>query len=317
MNKFIYFAGGCFWGIQKLFDSIKGVVFTRTGYANGDKNIVGPSYEEVKTGKTGYKETVEVEYDDSLVSLSFLVHAFYAVIDPSMVNQQGHDVGTQYQTGIFYVRKDLKDIRLIKEISKRVSSRYKDFSVIVEPLVNFYGAEEYHQKYLEKNPNGYCHLDYRQFERVKAAVFDPDPYEKLHYDSFSIYSQNLNSLGLNEIPNSNESLVESNPKGLFVDALSGEPLFSSRDKFLENYGLITFSRLFDPNVLIEKIDTRFGKTRIELFGRTSLAHIGYVIYDDELSPSGVNYRINSAAIRFIPVNDMKSEGYSFFLRFVD
>jgi peptide methionine sulfoxide reductase msrA/msrB len=317
MLRTIYFAGGCFWGTQKFFDSIKGVTYTEVGYANGLKTIINPSYEDVKTGETGFKETVLVEFDDKMVSVNFLIHAFFSIINPNLVNQQGHDIGTQYQSGIFYENDDEEAKIVSKALRARIAEKFNKCSVIVEPIKKFYKAEDYHQKYLDKNPNGYCHLNNKAFDRIKAAVFDPKPYEVLLTESFDENADTFDYLGFSEGPYKNKTFIFSKEKGLFVDALTSEPLFSSKDKVLTNYGYLTFSKPIDPNVVLEKIDNRFGINRIEILGRSSCAHIGYVNYDDEFSPTGVSYKVNTCAIRFIRVDDMKSEGYGEFIRFVD
>lgn len=162
--KEIYLAGGCFWGTQMYFDAIKGVVATEVGYANGTTE--NPTYEEVCHNNTGHAETVKVVYDDNLLSLDKLLELYYEVIDPVSVNKQGGDIGIQYRTGIYYV--DEKDIDVIEPSIKELQTRYdKPIAIEVKPLENFYSAEEYHQKYLEKNPTGYCHISRDQIERVR------------------------------------------------------------------------------------------------------------------------------------------------------
>ena len=152
--KTIYLAGGCFWGCQKYFDLIPGVVETEVGYANGP--TPNPSYEEVKRD-SGHAETVRVAYDPGALPLRELLEAFFRVIDPTSVNRQGEDEGIQYRTGIYYV--DGADLDVIRPALAELAARYDaPLAVECKPLENFYPAEEYHQKYLEKNPNGYCHI---------------------------------------------------------------------------------------------------------------------------------------------------------------
>lgn len=161
MIKEIYFAGGCFWGTQHYFKQIYGVIETATGYAN-DKTE-NPVYEEVYTDMTGFAETVKVVYDSNRISLVLLVELFFKSIDPLSLNRQGNDVGTRYRTGIYYVDND--DLQTIKAVYEKVAAEYgSDLCVELEPLLNFYMAEEYHQDYLDKNPNGYCHLPTALFE---------------------------------------------------------------------------------------------------------------------------------------------------------
>lgn len=166
MKKEIYFAGGCFWGTEHFFKQIKGVTFTETGYANG--NTPSPTYKEVYTDRTGYAETVHVEYDADLIDLSFLVQMYFKAIDPVSLNRQGEDIGTRYRTGIYYT--DAEDLDTIMAVYDEVAEGYDcPLAVEVEPLRNFYVAEEYHQDYLENNPDGYCHLPLELFEFARKA----------------------------------------------------------------------------------------------------------------------------------------------------
>lgn len=154
--KKIYLAGGCFWGVQAYLDMKNGITKTVVGYANG--NTPNPTYEDVCTNTTGYAETVYVEYDEKEISLEKVLEHFFKVIDPTSVNKQGGDCGTQYRTGIYYV--DNNDIETINKFVENEQTKYdKKIVTEVEPLKNFYDAEEYHQKYLVKNPNGYCHIN--------------------------------------------------------------------------------------------------------------------------------------------------------------
>ena len=157
----IWLAGGCFWGVEAYMARINGVVDVTAGYANGHTD--NPSYQEVCTGKTGFTETVHVLYDCELVRLETLLTYFLRVIDPTSMNRQGHDRGTQYRTGIYY--KDEMDRSIIDEVLAQEQKKYSKMIVTeVLPLQNYYLAEEYHQNYLEKNPNGYCHIDFSRLE---------------------------------------------------------------------------------------------------------------------------------------------------------
>ncbi len=152
--KTIYLAGGCFWGLQKYFDQFDGVLRTEAGYANGPDKA--PTYEEV-CADSGHAETVRIDYDEKRTALEFLLDRYFLVIDPLSVNRQGHDEGIQYRTGIFYTEdSQLPEIR--KVFSREEAKAGKKLAVAVEPLRNFFSAEEYHQKYLDKNPGGYCHI---------------------------------------------------------------------------------------------------------------------------------------------------------------
>ncbi|MBP1926475.1 peptide-methionine (S)-S-oxide reductase [Sedimentibacter acidaminivorans] len=154
--KEIYLAGGCFWGLQAYFDLKDGITESEVGYANG--NTKEPTYEQVCTNTTGYAETVYIKYDDNKISLERILELFWKVIDPTSLNKQGGDRGTQYRTGIYFT--DDKDEAIIKKSLENESRKYtRKIVTEVGKLKNYYPAEEYHQKYLEKNPNGYCHID--------------------------------------------------------------------------------------------------------------------------------------------------------------
>ncbi|GHU49782.1 hypothetical protein FACS1894127_3800 [Clostridia bacterium] len=161
--KRIYLAGGCFWGVEKYLSLISGVVRTEVGYANGETE--NPTYEDVRYNGSGHSETVLVEYDPDKLELPFLLDLFYKVIDPTSLNRQGEDVGVQYRTGIYY--EDEADKGVIEESLLSLDARTEG-KVLVENLrlANYYTAEEYHQKYLDKNPGGYCHIGASQFDEL-------------------------------------------------------------------------------------------------------------------------------------------------------
>ncbi len=153
--KKIYLAGGCFWGMQKYMDQFKGILETCVGYANGKTE--NPTYEEVKSQVTDHSETVEVVYDENVISLKSILEKYYVVIDPTSLNKQGEDEGRSYRTGIYYT--DEAELAVINEVTANIQAENTEKVVVeIEPLRNFYPAEEYHQKYLEKNPQGYCHI---------------------------------------------------------------------------------------------------------------------------------------------------------------
>lgn len=166
--KEIYFAGGCFWGVEHFFKQVHGVTETEAGFANGDSKVKNPSYELVSTDRTGYVETVRVKYDPKAVDLGLLLDLYFKIIDPTSLNKQGNDRGTRYRTGIYYT--DDADRLAIDKRYKEEQKRYKQPLVVeVGPLNNFYTAEEYHQNYLDKHPQGYCHLPQSLFEYARKA----------------------------------------------------------------------------------------------------------------------------------------------------
>ena len=168
-TKDIHLAGGCFWGAQRYLQLIPGVTATQTGFANG--SVPDPTYEEVYTDTTGHAETVRVQYDPEVLSLRFLLEMYFKAIDPLSVNRQGHDIGTRYRTGIYW--SDPADETVVREVAEEVArSLGSPLAVELEPLRNFYPAEEYHQDYLVKHPGGYCHLSPDLFEMARNAVKD-------------------------------------------------------------------------------------------------------------------------------------------------
>lgn len=171
MRKDIYLAGGCFWGAEHFFQQIDGVVLTEVGFANG--HTPDPTYKEVYTDTTGYAETVHIQYDTERVGLRFLLRMFFKAIDPTSLNKQGEDEGTRYRTGIYFT--DSADLPIIRNIFDEVQSQTKAPVVVeVEPLQVFYRAEDYHQDYLNKNPDGYCHLPFELFQFARNAKPETD-----------------------------------------------------------------------------------------------------------------------------------------------
>ena len=161
--KTIYLAGGCFWGVQRYFDQFEGVVSTEAGYANGPD--AQPSYQDV-CKSSGHAETVKIEYNEDKISLRELLNYYFMVIDPLSVNQQGHDKGIQYRTGIYYTEESqLEEIQAVYQ--EEEAGAGAKLAVELQPIENFFSAEEYHQKYLEKNPGGYCHIPQQMFTLKK------------------------------------------------------------------------------------------------------------------------------------------------------
>ncbi|MBO7419317.1 MAG: peptide-methionine (S)-S-oxide reductase MsrA [Bacteroidaceae bacterium] len=162
----IYLAGGCFWGTEHFIKQIQGVISTETGFANGHTH--NPTYKEVYTDLTGYAETVKVVYDADVINLPFLIQLYFKAIDPTSLNKQGEDEGTRYRTGIYYTS-DI-DLPVIMQVFNKVASQYSEpLAVEVLPLQNYYPADEYHQDYLDKHPDGYCHLSPELFEMARKA----------------------------------------------------------------------------------------------------------------------------------------------------
>jgi len=169
----IYLAGGCFWGLEKYMASVHGVIDAQSGYANG--TIDSPTYGDVSTGRTGFAETVKVDYDPDVAPLPFLLDLFYQAIDPTSLNRQGNDVGTQYRSGIFYT--DPADAPIIERSLAQLQARYSQpIAVEAKHLTSYTAAEDYHQDYLDKNPGGYCHITRGLFEEAAKAVPSPSQF---------------------------------------------------------------------------------------------------------------------------------------------
>ncbi|AAQ67048.1 peptide methionine sulfoxide reductase [Porphyromonas gingivalis W83] len=307
-TKTIYFAGGCFWGTEHFFKQVRGVVATEVGYANG--NVEDPSYEEVCSQTTGFAETVRVEYDPSELSLSLLLDLFFKTIDPTILNRQGNDVGSQYRTGIYYT--DQEDLSLISSALSALATKY-DRPIVVEnePLKNFYPAENYHQDYLDHNPRGYCHIDPSLFELARKAnparfykkADDAELRARLTPEQYAVTRNNATEPAFD-----NEYWNEFR-EGIYVDVTTGEPLFLSTDKFDSGCGWPSFSKPIGKELISERIDRSFGMTRTEVRSTTGDAHLGHLFNDGPLEKGGLRYCINSASLRFIPKEDMKKEGY--------
>lgn len=312
----IYLAGGCFWGLEKMMQTIPGVVRATSGYANGDPSIK-PTYEEVCNGRTGYRETVRVQYNEGKVSLDAILFAFFSAIDPTVQNKQGNDIGSQYQTGIYFT--DETSAKIVDHIVKVEKNRYKNFAVEIKPLESFYDAEEYHQDYLDKNPGGYCHITPKEIKMVEKMIVDPAKYRRLEEEeikkrlSKEAYTVAVES---GTEPAFNNEFWKHSEKGIYVDIVTGEPLFSSKDKFESPCGWPAFSKAIDPNTIIYLNDNSFGMRRIEARSRAGNSHLGHVFHGDPHSPNGTRFCINSLSLRFIPLSEMEKEGYGYLMQYV-
>lgn len=313
----IYFAGGCFWGIEKLMQSIPGVVDATNGYANGLADVV-PTYSKVSSGQTGYRETVRVEYKPDQVSLDALVFAYFHVIDPTIENAQGNDIGSQYQTGIYYVDDGSKTT--VERISAIVKERYEKFVVEIEHLESFFDAEEYHQDYLDKNPGGYCHISKTEMASISNMIVDPGNYQRPTDEEIkNMLTENqyrVTQLAATE-PAFNNEYWNNHERGLYVDVVTGEPLFSSSNKFDSGTGWPSFTQGIDENAFVFISDESFGMVRTEVRSRSGNSHLGHIFYDDPVSPNGTRFCINSASLRFIPYEKMESEGYGYLMEYVN
>lgn len=312
----IYFAGGCFWGTEHFMKQINGVVATEVGYANG--NTKNPTYREVCTGDTGFAETVKVSYRPSEVNLETLLELYFKTIDPTSLNRQGNDRGSQYRTGIYYTNAD--DLPAIRNVMKQVAASYdKPLVVEVVPFRNFYPAEESHQDYLDKHPDGYCHISSDLFDfarkanapKPSAKIYSkPDDAElrsRLTAEQYAVTQENATERAF-----SNEYWDEKRD-GIYVDITTGEPLFVSTDKFDSGCGWPSFSKPIEKKTIVEKADTSHGMQRVEVRSSVGDAHLGHLFTDGPTDKGGLRYCINSASLRFIPKEKMKEEGYAEYL----
>ncbi len=311
--KEIYLAGGCFWGTEKYLSLVKGIVATQVGYANG--NTQNPSYEDVCNKGTGHAETVKVLYDANEISLEFILKLYYDIINPLTKNRQGNDIGKQYRTGIYYI--DYRDQDIILNSLQELQSKYdKLIAVEVNQLQNYYPAEEYHQKYLDKNPNGYCHIGREEFKKARQAQdnqlrYRPKSQEALKA-TLSEMQYNVTRNNATEPPFKNEHF-NNFKEGIYVDITTGEPLFASSDKFESGCGWPSFSQPINSGAICELTDNSHGMTRVEVRSKRGDAHLGHVFNDGPRKTGGLRYCINSASLKFIPKDKMKEEGYGYLL----
>ena len=282
----IYLAGGCFWGVEAFISRLHGVNHTEVGYANG--RDLAPTYEKVCSEKTGHVETVKVTYNPKFIGLENILENFFKIIDPYTLNRQGADIGTQYRTGIYWQEDFQRDI-VLKFLAKKRLESSKKIVVEARPIINFYPAEDYHQKYLEKNPQGYCHVD--------LNLIDDEEFKHLTKEEYEI-----TQLSLTEPPFSGkyDNFFE---EGIYVDVVDGEILFSSDDKFDSGCGWPAFTKPVSQDVITQNRDFSYGTTRIEVRSAKSNSHLGHVFHD---GPGGSRrYCINSNALKFIPKDEVE------------
>ncbi|AKC95194.1 peptide methionine sulfoxide reductase [Sneathia vaginalis] len=283
--KKIYLAAGCFWGAQAYFKKIDGVVNTKVGYANGKTEDT----DYTRVSNTDHAETLMVEYDEKRINLRKILLHYFRIIDPTSVNRQGEDVGRQYRTGIYYTDENDKD--MIDNVYRYYEDKFGGIVVEVKPLQNFILAEDYHQDYLDKNPNGYCHVD--------LSLLNLDE------ESYSIMKENNT-----ERPFSSE-LNKENRDGIYVDKQTKEPLFSSKDKFDAGCGWPSFRKPIGDSVDYLE-DHSYGMDRVEVRSKSGDNHLGHVFNEEQ----GLRYCINGKSLEFIPYEDMKKRGYEEYMKFV-
>ena len=308
-QRIIYLAGGCFWGLEAYMERIQGVTDAVSGYANGKGDTT--NYQLLHA--TDHAETVKVTYDPNKISLDKLLQYYFRVIDPTSINKQGNDRGRQYRTGIYY--QDGADKAVIEQALAQLQTKYKKpVQIEVQPLKNYIVAEEYHQDYLKKNPNGYCHID---ITKADEPVIDEKDYPKptdaelkakLTPLQYSV-TQNKHT----ERSFSNEYWDNFQP-GIYVDVTTGEPVFSSNDKFESGCGWPSFTKPIAKEVVHYQTDNSFNMQRTEVLSRAGNAHLGHVFDDGPKDKGGLRYCINSASIKFIPLAEMEKAGYGYLIQ---
>ena len=308
----IYLAGGCFWGLEEYFSRISGVLQTSVGYANGQ--VETTNYQLIK--ETDHAETVQVVYDEKVVSLREILLYYFRVIDPLSVNQQGNDRGRQYRTGIYYLEEaDLPTINTVVREQELLIGR--KIAVEVEKLRHYILAEDYHQDYLKKNPGGYCHIDVRDAEKplIDAANYEK-PSQAVLRENLSEESYRVTQEAATEAPFTN-AYDQTFEEGIYVDITTGEPLFFAKDKFASGCGWPSFSRPISKELIHYYQDLSHGMERIEVRSRSGNAHLGHVFTDGPRELGGLRYCINSASLRFIAKDEMEEAGYGYLLPYLN
>lgn len=303
------FAGGCFWCMEDAFENMEGVVNVVSGYSGGE--VENPTYEEVSSGTTGHLESIQITYDPEKITYSTLLDFFWRQIDPTDNGGSFVDRGPQYRSAIFYHDKEQQDYALRSKKELGASGIFnKPIVTEIRPFETFYEAEEYHQDFSQKSPVRY--KQYKTFSgrdnfiqrtwgevRMPLKKTDKEKLTPLQYD----VTQNNGTE-----PAFNNEYWDNKKEGIYVDIVSGEPLFSSTDKFDSGTGWPSFTKPIETGAVRTLSDNSFFMNRTEVRSTDADSHLGHV-FDDGPGPEGLRYCINSASLRFIPVEDLEKEGY--------
>lgn len=307
------FAGGCFWCMVAPFEQLPGVVRIKSGYIGG--HTQNPTYEQVCHSNTGHCEAVQISFNPDVVDYTDLLDIYWQQIDPTDAEGQFYDRGSSYRPAIYYHNEEQKKVAETSKQQLEASGRFtKPIVVQILPAEVFYPAEEYHQEYHRKQPQHYQR--YKQLsgrDTFKNRYWGKDKENRIK--QLTPLQIEVTQHNGTEMPFNNQFWNNKQP-GIYVDIVSGEPLFSSLDKFDSGCGWPSFLKPLNKSNILEKADRSHGMVRIEVRSRKADSHLGHV-FTDGPDPTGLRYCINSAALRFIPVKEMEKEGYGEYLAIFD